>query len=125
MSIGFVVGLTMLIAGTLCIRTVPSGWRLAVFEFGEFRTLKGPGAVFRMPFVHTEWITVKLGDCGELVARNTARIEGRDFPADSDEDLPIGARVRVIEFQGNKVLLARDQLAREVRCPNCSFRFPI
>ncbi len=115
----------MILLGTVCLRAVPSSRRLAVFELGEFRTLKGPGTVFRMPFGHFEWITVSFGDCGELVAADKARFHGRDFPAGSKEALPIGVRLRVVGFEDNKVLVAPDEFVREVVCPNCSSRFEI
>lgn len=123
MSVGFVVGIALIIVGTMFLRAVPGSERLAVFEFGEFRRLKGPGTVFRHPFWHSEWITVCLGDCGELIAVDRARLCGRVFPASLTEEIPVGAKVRVVGFEDDDILIALDQVAHEVTCPQCSFTF--
>jgi len=125
MSVGFVVGIALIVVGTICLRAVPGSERLAVFEFGEFRRLKGPGIVLVPPFGPSERMTEGLGKRGELIATDKARFCDRVIPASLTDELPVGAQIRVVGFAEDKVLIALDQVAREATCPKCSFTFQV
>jgi len=121
---GLVVGVVLLfMALTGIVRVASEHERFAVIELGRFKGLKGPGVFFKFSR-HLQWLRVKLGDRGELLAPGVARIAGGELPVTTND--PVSARqfVRVIGFEGKGsgsrlvVELDPDQ-RREIQCLKC------
>lgn len=105
------------------IRVASENERFAVIDLGNFRALKGPGVLWKLDR-SAEWLRVKLGDRGELLAPGVARVGGSELPVRTDGLVSVQQFVRVTGFEGEGsesrlvVTLDPDQ-RREIQCPKC------
>lgn len=106
------------------IRVASEHERFAVIELGTFKGLKGPGVVLKLGRI-AEWLRIKLGDRGELLAPGVARLGGGEVPVRADGPVSVQQFVRVTGFEGeggaSRVVVTLDAYQqREVQCPKCS-----
>jgi hypothetical protein len=111
------------------IRVASEHERFAVIELGSFKGFKGPGVLFKVGR-SAEWLRVKLGDRGQLLAPSVARLGGSELPVRADTPISAQQFVRVTGFEGEgaaaRVVVTLDtNQQREIQCPNCGHRIEI
>lgn len=118
--IAVVVGLFVV---SRSLRVASEHERFAEIDVGRFTGFKGPGVVFKLSR-GAEWLRVKLGDRGELLAPGVARFGRHELPVETAEMVEPQEFVRVTGFGGEGrdarlvVALDRNQ-QREIECPKC------
>lgn len=103
--------------------------RFAVIELGTFKGLKGPGVLLKLDR-NAQWLRVKLGDRGELLAPGVARVGGGKLPVRADGAISVQQFVRVTGFEGegvdSRVVVRLDaNQQREIQCPKCGHRMEL
>jgi len=94
--------------------------RFAVMKLGKFIELKGPGLLFKLFGGNTEWIRLRLGERGELVSPEFGRFQDKDIPVTVDSGTQIGSMIKIIGFDGNKVVAHLDtEQRRKIICEKC------
>jgi regulator of protease activity HflC (stomatin/prohibitin superfamily) len=112
-----VIFLIILAAST--IKVVSESQRLVVYRLGRFFGLKGPGLISVIPAVD-KCTKIGIGDQGELMAQDFARIKGVDVPVRVDGSAMIGQSVRIQSFTDKDAVVALDTVqAREFVCQKC------
>ncbi len=99
----FLVLIMVLLA--FSIRMVGEHQRIALFRFGRFAGLKGPGDVMVVPFMDRE-CKVTLGDHGELLAGGMGKFRGFQMPVVVSTAIQIGASITVVGFTKEGLLVA-------------------
>jgi hypothetical protein len=111
------------------IRVASEHERFAVIELGSFKGLRGPGILLKLS-TRAEWLRVKLGDRGELLAPGVARLGGGELPVRAEGQISARQFVRVARFEGEGtasrivVTLDADQ-RREIQCPKCGHQIEL
>ena len=118
--IAVVVGLFVL---SRSLRVASEHERFAEIDVGRFTGFKGPGVVFKLSR-GAEWLKVKVGDRGELLAPGVARFEDHDLPVETTVVVEPQEFVRVTGFEGEgrdaRLIVALDRnQQREIKCPKC------
>lgn len=108
---------------TRIIRVASEHERFAVIDLGRFKDLKGPGVLFKLDR-NTEWLRVKLGDRGKLLAPGVARVGGSDLPVRADGSVSAQQFVRLTGFEGeasaSRLVVTVDPDQRpDLQCPKC------
>lgn len=94
--------------------------RFAVIKLGKFYELKGPGLLLKLMGSDAEWIRLRLGERGELVSPEFGRFQNKDIPVIVDAGTQIGSMIKIIGFNGKKVLAHLDlEQRRTVICEKC------
>ena len=57
--------IVLLITFILITRVTSEHQRYAMFNIGKYQGLKGPGLVFKWPWVTIYWLRITIGDQGE------------------------------------------------------------
>ncbi len=96
------VGIFTVVPG-VSMREVPDTQRLAIFRFGTFRTLGGPGPTKVMPVVDRA-IALSVDDVGAALEEGRAQFGRVDVPVRASAFFETGEAVRIIGFD-------RDQAA--------------
>ena len=108
MSAGFiflVIFLIILAAST--IKIVSESQRLVVYRLGRFFGLKGPGLIFIIPNID-KCTKIGIGDQGELIAHDLARVKKADVPVRVDGSAKIGQSVRIQSFTDKDAVVVLD-----------------
>ena len=116
-SIFLLIFLIILAAST--IKVVSESQRLVVYRLGRFLGLKGPGLISVIPGVD-KCTKIGIGDQGELMAQDLARIKGVDVPVRVDGSATIGQSIRIQSFTDKDAVVALDTVqTREFVCQKC------
>ena len=99
----FLVLIMLLLA--FSIRMVGEHQRIALFRFGRFTGLKGPGVVMVVPFMDRE-CKVTVGDRGELLAGGMGKFREFQLPVVVSTSLQVGVSIKVIGFTKDGLLVA-------------------
>lgn len=93
--------------------------RLALFELGRYRGLRGPGLVYFLPSM-TFSIIIKVGDRGELRSPNITRFGNYDFPVQPEGLIKTGNLVRIRGFVDQNILVTLDpDQSKSFICEKC------
>jgi hypothetical protein len=86
------------------VRIVPEKVRVAVVVEGQFRSLKGPGLLLKLPGAGVQWVPLTIGDQGNVVSTGVANFKGVQVPVEvtSRES---GSTVRINGFRKNSVVV--------------------
>ena len=123
MELGVVIGL-LLLSPLLFLRSLSATRRYAVFLFGEFKGLKGPGILLRNPLSETKWVPIGIGNQGELIAPGLGRFGHLDLPILTEEEVEPGAPIRIVQFSTDQIVVRLDpSRLRRIECPNCGHTF--
>jgi hypothetical protein len=111
------------------LRVASDHQRFAVFAFGKFKGLKGPG-VFSKWKTAEDWVKISAGDRGELVAPKLGKFMDVVLPLDIEETVPIGSFIRITGFKDspeNPVIQAMlDPVQpREIVCEKCGHKMTL
>jgi len=116
-SIFLLIFLIILAAST--IKVVSESQRLVVYRLGRFFGLKGPGLIYVIPGVD-KCIKIGIGDQGELIAQDLARVKKVDVPVRVDGSAMIGQSVRIQSFTDKDAVVVLDTAqTREFVCQKC------
>jgi len=85
----------------MAIKIAKENERFAVYAFGRFMRLKGPGLVLKMPGSVPEFVRICLGDEAEVESNEFVSIKGRPIPYDTNRKIRAGSKVRVIGFSSS------------------------
>ena len=120
MPTGFVfLVIFLIILAASATKAVSESQRLVVFRLGRFFGLKGPGLISVIPGVD-KWSKIGIGDQGELIAQDLARIKGMDVPVRVDGSATIGQPIRIQSFTDNDAVVVLDTIqTREFVCQKC------
>jgi len=112
-----VIFLIILAAST--IKIVSEGQRLIVYRLGRYFGLKGPGLLFIIPNID-KCTKIGVGDRGELIAPDLARVKKADVPVRVDGSAMIGQSVRIQSFTDKDAVVVLDTAqTREFVCQKC------
>lgn len=100
--------------------------RFAVYVFGKYKELKGPGLLVKFLQVE-DWIKISIGDRLELIAPNMAKINTLAIPVEVDEKTPLNSMIRVTGFKDNTTILAilDSEQRRSIKCDQCGHEMKI
>lgn len=116
-SILLLIFLIILAASTL--KVVSESQRLVVYRLGRFFGLKGPGLIFVIPGVD-KCTKIGIGDQGELIAQDWARVNKADVPVRVDGSATMGQSVRIQSFTDKDAVVVLDTVRpREFVCQKC------
>ena len=100
-------------------KVVSESQRLIVYRLGRFFGLKGPGLIFVIPGVD-KCTRIGIGDQGELIAQDWARVKKVDVPVRVDGSAATGQSVRIQSFTDKDAVVALDTVqTREFVCQKC------
>ncbi len=120
----FLVILLIILAAS-ATKTVSESQRLVVYRLGRFFGLKGPGLITVIPGVD-RCTKIGIGDQGQLIAQDFARIKGVDVPVRVDGSATIGQAIRIQSFTDRDAVVVLDTAqAREFVCQKCGHINPV
>lgn len=99
----FLVLVMMLVAFSL--RVVPEQQRIAVFRFGRWAGLRGPGMVMVVPFIDRD-CKIIIGSQGKLMSDGTGLFGAFRIPVKVSTDIAPGAVIRVVGFAEGAIQVA-------------------
>ena len=118
-SIFLLIFLIIWAASTL--KVVSESQRLIVYRLGRFFGLKGPGLICVIPGVD-KCTKIGIGDQGELIAQDLARVKKVDVPVRVDGSAMIGQSVRIQSFTDKDAVVVLDTAqTREFVCQKCGY----
>jgi len=101
------------------IKIARENQRFIVYRLGRFFGLKGPGLIFIIPGVD-KCTKINVGDRGELLAQNLARINNADIPVMVGGRAEMGKMVRIQSFtERDAVVVAENIQTKEFVCEKC------
>jgi regulator of protease activity HflC (stomatin/prohibitin superfamily) len=89
------------------IKIVRESQRLVVYRLGRFFGLKGPGLIFIIPGI-AKCTKINVGDRGELISQDLARIKNADVPVKVVGRVEIGKTVRIQSFMERDAVVVPD-----------------
>ena len=93
--------------------------RFIVYRLGRFFGLKGPGLFLILPGVD-KCTKINVGDRGELLAQDLARIKNANIPVRVEGKAEIGKMVRIQSFtERDAVVVAENVQTKEFVCEKC------
>lgn len=104
-----IILIVLLITFILITRVTSEHQRYVMFNIGKYQGLKGPGLVFKWPWVTIYWLRITIGDQGELIEDGLGKFKGLEIPIESLEKIKIGSKIRVSGFTENKIQVDLDQ----------------
>jgi regulator of protease activity HflC (stomatin/prohibitin superfamily) len=108
-----------LILASSSIKIARENQRFIVYRLGRFFGLKGPGLFFILPGVD-RCTKINIGDRGELLAQDLARIKNADIPVRVEGRAEIGKMVRIQSFtERDAVVVAENVQTKEFVCEKC------
>ena len=114
-----VLWVLILILVALSIKIASESQRFIVYRLGRYFGLKGPGLLLIIPGVD-KCAKISVGDRGELLAQDHARIKGTDVPVKIDGSAMVGQMVRIQGFTEKDVLVVFDPVkTTEFVCERC------
>jgi hypothetical protein len=78
-----------------------------VYRLGKFFGLKGPGLIFIIPGVD-KCTKINVGDRGELLAEDLARVRNVDLPVKVMGSVEVGKTVRIQSFMERDAIVVAD-----------------
>lgn len=109
----------LLILASSSIKIARESQRFIVYRLGRFFGLKGPGLFFIIPGVD-KCTKINVGDRGELIAQDLARIKNADIPVRVEGRVEIGKMVRIQSFtERDAVVVAENVQTKEFVCEKC------
>jgi hypothetical protein len=120
MPTGFILlVIFLIILAASALKAVPESQRLAVFRLGRFFGLRGPGLVSVLPGLD-KCTKIGIGDPGELIAQDLARIKGVDVPVRVEGSARVGQSVRIQSFTDRDAVVVLGSVqTREFVCQKC------
>ena len=109
----------LLILASSSLKIARESQRFVVHRLGRFFGLKGPGLLFILPGVD-KGTKISVGDRGELLAHELARIRNVDVPVKVVGRVEAGKTVRIQSFTERDAIVAADSdQPREFVCEKC------
>jgi hypothetical protein len=109
----------LLVLASSSIKIARENQRFIVYRLGRFFGLKGPGLFFIIPGVD-KCTKINVGDRGELLAQDLARIKNADIPVRVEGRAEIGKMVRIQSFtERDAVVVAENVQTKEFVCEKC------
>ncbi len=109
----------LLILASSSIKIARESQRFIVYRLGRFFGLKGPGLLFIIPGVD-KCTKINVGDRGELLAFDLARIKNADVPVRVEGRVEIGKTVLIQSFTERDAVVVGDSAqTREFVCEKC------
>ncbi len=109
----------LLVLASSSIKIARESQRFIVYRLGRFFGLKGPGLFFILPGVD-KCTKINVGDRGELLAQDLARIKNADIPVRVEGRAEIGKMVRIQAFtERDAVVVAENVQTKEFVCEKC------
>jgi regulator of protease activity HflC (stomatin/prohibitin superfamily) len=109
----------LLILASSSIKIARESQRFIVYRLGRFFGLKGPGLFFILPGVD-KCTKINVGDRGELLAQDLARIKNADIPVRVEGRAEISKMVRIQSFtERDAVVVAENIQTKEFVCEKC------
>jgi hypothetical protein len=109
----------LLVLASSSIKIARENQRFIVYRLGRFFGLKGPGLFFILPGVD-RCTKINIGDRGELLAQDLARIKNADIPVRVEGRAEIGKMVRIQSFtERDAVVVAENVQTKEFVCEKC------
>jgi hypothetical protein len=99
----------LLILASSSIKIARESQRFIVYRFGRFFGLKGPGLIFIIPVVE-KCTKINIGDRGELLAQDLARIRNVDLPVKVLDRVEVGKAVRIQSFMEREAVVVADSV---------------
>jgi len=84
------------------MRVVAEQQRIALFRFGRYVGLKGPGLVMVVPYMDRGY-KIAIGDQCELTARGMGKFREFQVPVVFTDSIATGASVRVVGFAKDRL----------------------
>ena len=101
------------------IKIAREGQRFMVYRLGRFFGFKGPGVCFIIPGID-KCTKINVGDRGELLSGDLARIRSADIPVRVEGRVEIGKTVRIQSFTEREAVVVGDSAApKEFVCEKC------
>ena len=97
----------LLVLAVTSIKIARESQRYVVYRLGKFFGLKGPGLIFVIPGID-KCTKINVGDLGELVSQNLARIRNADVPVLVVGSVEIGKTVRIQGFMERDAVVGPD-----------------
>jgi regulator of protease activity HflC (stomatin/prohibitin superfamily) len=109
----------LLVLASSSIKIARESQRFIVYRLGRFFGLKGPGLFLILPGVD-KCTKINVGDRGELLAQDLARIKNADVPVRVEGRPEIGKTVRIQSFtERDAVVVAENVQTKEFVCEKC------
>ena len=109
----------LIILAASAMKVVSESQRLVVYRLGRFFGLKGPGLLLIIPGVD-KCIRISVGDRGELLAQDLARVRSADIPVRVEGRAETGKMVRIQSFTEKDAVVAADSVqTQEFVCQKC------
>src|SRR5512136_843087 len=109
----------LLILASSSIKIARESQRFVIYRLGRFFGLKGPGLIFIIPGVD-KCTKINVGDRGELLASDLARVKMADVPVRVEGRVEIGKTVRIQSFtERDAVVVAENVQTKEFVCEKC------
>ncbi len=109
----------LLILVSSSLKIARESQRFIVYRLGRFFGLKGPGVIFMIPGVD-KCTKINVGDRGELLAQDLARIRNADVPVRVEGRVEIGKTIRIQSFtEREAVVVAENVQTKEFVCEKC------
>jgi hypothetical protein len=109
----------LLVLASSSIKIARESQRFIVYRLGRFFGLTGPGLFLILPGVD-KCTKINVGDRGELLAQDLARIKNADVPVRVEGRAEIGRMVRIQSFtERDAVVVAENVQTKEFVCEKC------
>ncbi len=105
-SFTFLLIFVLVLAGS-SIKIARESQRFIVYRLGRFLGLKGPGLILIIPGVD-KCTKINVGDRGELVAQDLARIRNVELPVKLLSKVEVGKTVRIQSFMEREAIVVAD-----------------
>ena len=89
------------------IKIARESQRFIVYRLGRFFGLKGPGLIFIIPIID-KGKKINIGDRGELLSQDLARIKNADIPVRVMDRVEIGKTIRIQSFTERDAVVVAD-----------------
>jgi regulator of protease activity HflC (stomatin/prohibitin superfamily) len=99
----------LLVLAVSSIKIARESQRFVVYRLGRFSGLKGPGLIFIIPGVD-KCTKINVGDRGELLAQDLARIRNADVPVRVVGKVEVGKTVRIQSFMERDAVVVGDSV---------------
>jgi hypothetical protein len=109
----------LLVLASSSIKIARESQRFIVYRLGRFFGIKGPGLFLILPGVD-KCTKINVGDRGELLSQDLARIKNADIPVRVEGRAEIGKMVRIQAFtERDVVVVAENVQTKEFVCEKC------
>lgn len=99
------------------LRIARENERFIVTALGRFKTIVGPGLLFRIPFSPEKWQRIRIGEIGIYLGEGQASFGDAVVPV-AEADFSPQTSVVVSSFREGKIFVSRSTV-RVVVCEKC------